>query len=59
MSTMGDDAITANRTSEQMHVDDLVQTLVQAGCTPEQVQAFIRSLWKKYAGGMCWGDYAE
>ena len=52
-----DDAITRN--NEQMHVDVLVQTLIQAGCTPEQVQAFITSLWKERAGAKCWGDYAE
>ena len=34
-SLMEDDAISGD-------ADDLVQTLVQAGCTPEQVQAFIR-----------------
>ena len=45
MSTdrMEGDAITGT-------VDDLVQTLRLAGCTPEQVQAFIRRFWTKQAG---------
>ena len=48
-----DDAITGNKRAELMQVVDLVQTLIQAGCSPEQFQAFVRCLWKRG------GHYAE
>ena len=55
-----DDAIIGN-------VDDLVQTLRQAGCTPEQVQAFIRRYCcgdltrspLRFSNCACREDYAE
>jgi hypothetical protein len=45
-----DDAITRNKRAELVRLVDLVQILIQAGCSPEQFQAFVRCFWTKQAG---------
>jgi hypothetical protein len=45
-----DDAIAGSKRAELIRLVDLVQILIQAGCSPEQFQAFVSHVWTKQAG---------